>query len=278
MNLQAFLPIVTYPQAPADASIANAVDAAALIGAGLRALAVNGDIPDVSNALSKYLLDTPQLIRDAEAQSRAQGDRLIALVKERAAAAGVAVSTGQVSAPIAALGDVAAVHARYHDIAIIPLEADNETDKLTAEAVVFGSGRPTLLLPGTLNARRFDHVAIAWDGSRVAARAVADARIFLDRCSLISVFTVYDEKPMKEDDEAERLATALRAVGLPAEPVALSVGDYPIGEVLQHAAIERDAGLLVMGGYGHSRLRDFVLGGATAGVLSELRLPVLLSH
>ena len=68
------------------------------------------------------------------------------------------------------------------------------------------------------------------------------------------------------------------AAGLPAEPVALSVGDYPIGEALQHAAVERDAGLLVMGGYGHSRLRDFVLGGATAGVLSDLRLPVLLSH
>ena len=78
--------------------------------------------------------------------------------------------------------------------------------------------------------------------------------------------------------ETQRLADALRKRGLVAEGFAIEARDCSIGESLQVGAIEHGARLLVMGGYGHSRMRDFVLGGATEGVLNDLRLPVLLSH
>lgn len=278
MKTQAFLPIATYPEAIGEATLGNAVDIAAAIGASLRVVAIKADIPDVSNALSKFLLDTPQLIRDAETKSRVEGDRLARVVKDKAAAIGVEVSAGSVTAPIAALADVAAVHARYLDLSLVPVEPGNETSRMMAEVVVFGSGRPVLLVPDKLNPSTFDHVAIAWDGSRAAARAVADARAFLERAKRISVLTVYDEKPIKEKDAGERLAVALRESGLPAQAVVLDAQDCPIAETLQLGALEHSANLLVMGGYGHSRLRDFVLGGATAGVLADLRLPILLSH
>ncbi len=93
---------------------------------------------------------------------------------------------------------------------------------MTAEAVVFGSGRPTILLPELSEVVTLDHVAIAWDGSRVAARAVADAGFLLRRVSRISVITVLDEKPLAENDAGERLAGMLRERGLNAQSVSIN--------------------------------------------------------
>ena len=278
MKLQAFVPFATYPEANSDALAAHAVAVAAGIGAAIRAVAVNADVPDLSNALSKMLLDTPELIRQAETASRRRGQHLLALAKEKANPAGIEVSTAVLNAPIAAMGEAAAVHARYCDLSLVGWEAGNVTSRTIAEAVVFGSGRPAILLPELWEPSSFDHVAIAWDGSRVAARAVADARLFLERAAQISVLTVVDEKPLKEKAAGERLAAALRERGLNAEAVEIMAQDCPIAETLQQTAIEKGGQLLVMGGYGHSRLRDFVLGGATQGVLADLLMPVLLSH
>lgn len=278
MKLQAFLPLVTYPDANADVVAIHAVALAAQIGAGIHALAINVDIPDISNALSKLLLDTPEMIRQAETASRRRGEHLLGVVKEKASVAGVDAVTGVVTAPPVGLGDAAATHARYFDLSLIGWEAGNATSRMTAEAVIFGSGRPAILLPKTTDIAEIDHVAVAWDGSRVAARAVADARLFLERAARISVITVLDEKPLKEKDTGERLANELLKRGFNAEAVPTEAEDRPIDETLQQAAIDKGCQLLVMGGYGHSRIRDFVLGGATEGVLTELRMPILLSH
>jgi nucleotide-binding universal stress UspA family protein len=120
-------------------------------------------------------------------------------------------------------------------------------------------------------------IAIAWDGSRAAARAVADASALIGRAARISVLSVTDDKPMWEAG-ARRLADSLRDRGLDAEAIVCKRGGRPIGETLQDRAVELGAGLLVMGGYGHSRLREFVLGGATQGVLDAPRIPILMSH
>jgi nucleotide-binding universal stress UspA family protein len=94
----------------------------------------------------------------------------------------------------------------------------------------------------------------------------------------VSVLSVTDEKPFEHDDACERLAVVLRDRGIAAEGHALRAEDCPIGVTLQERAIELGAQLLAMGGYGHSLVREFVLGGATKDVLNDLRLPVLLSH
>jgi len=84
---------------------------------------------------------------------------------------------------------------------------------MTAENVLFGSGRPAVLLPELSSVETPDRLAIAWDGSRAAARGVADARPFLERASAITVLTIVGEKPLKEGDAGERLADALRRRG-----------------------------------------------------------------
>jgi nucleotide-binding universal stress UspA family protein len=175
LKTQAFVPLVTHPEANSDAFGAHATAAAAILGAGIHALAVNASIPKVSNALSRMLLDTPELIRQAETASRERGNQLLAVLKEQAAATGVDFTGEAMSAPLPLMTEVAADHARYYDLSLVGWEAGNSTAQATAEAVVFGSGRPTILLPELVDVSSFDHIAIAWDGSRVAARAVADA-------------------------------------------------------------------------------------------------------
>ena len=92
------------------------------------------------------------------------------------------------------------------------------------------------------------------------------------------MFTVVDEKPLDDETIAERLAASLGRRGIAADAVSVLAEDAPIGISLQEHALKHGAELLVMGAYGHSAVRDFILGGATEDVLDDLRLPVLFSH
>lgn len=278
MKLKTFLPLVTYPDPASEVSIANAVSVSGLLDAELNALALVVDIPQVSNALSRALLNLPEMIKDATKRSEQAGAELLSLARSKAEAAGLAVQTSTARGQPALIGEVAADQARYLDFALVGLEPENAATRAAAEAVIFGSGKPTMLMPAARSVESLGHVAIAWDGSRVAARAVADARSILERASAVTVITVTDEKPLKEKDAGQRLADNLGSGGLKAEFASIRAERGPIGATLQRHALETGADLLVMGGYGHSRLRDFVLGGATEGVLSDLKLPVLLSH
>lgn len=123
-----------------------------------------------------------------------------------------------------------------------------------------------------------DHIAIAWDESRVAARALGYALSLLPEGGRVSVLTVRDEKPLSGPDIAALLATSLGRRGIEARSLLIDRGDRTIAEALQDTALAEGAQVLAMGGFGHSRMRDFVLGGATCGVLADARLPVLLVH
>ncbi len=278
MKLMATLCLATYPDANSPAIAANSVAVVKQLDATLHAIAINVDIPDVSNALSRYLLDLPSKIREVEATSRKHGKTLLEAVAKEASQGAVALTTQEIAAAPALMGDVAANQCRYFDLCLVGLAPDNPAARMIAEAILFGAGRPTLLLPDAMDVGALDHVVIAWDGSRVAARAVADARPFLERASRVTIVSATDEKPLPGKDIGERLAEGLRMRGLTADAASIQAGDRSIGTALQEHALKIGGNLLVMGGYGHSRVRDFVLGGATEGVLADLRLPVLLSH
>lgn len=278
MKLMATLCLATYPDANSPAIAANSVAVVKQLDATLHAIAINVDVPDVSNALSRYLLDLPSKIREVEATSRKHGKTLLEAVAKEASQGAVALTTQEIAAAPALMGDVAANQCRYFDLCLVGLAPDNPAARMIAEAILFGAGRPTLLLPDAMGVGALDHVVIAWDGSRVAARAVADARPFLERASRVTIVSATDEKPLPGKDIGERLAEGLRMRGLTADAASIQAGDRSIGVALQEHALKIGGSLLVMGGYGHSRVRDFVLGGATEGVLADLRLPVLLSH
>lgn len=280
MKLQLLVPLITY-QAQADNS-AKLTDSIASVAtrldADIQALVLVPEFPPVSSALGNLLLDVPSMVREVKASSRARAKALLQTIEQAFAAKRLQVRTAETECYPAEFGAIASVHARYHDLAVLDVGASESAPGI-AEAIIFGSGKPTLLISDKVDVTKLDHVMIAWDETRAAARAVADAGIFLERAAKVTIVTVTEEKTLPNDNPNVRLAEYFSRRGIAAQ--ALSVGGgllTPIEQLLQGKAKEIGAGLLVMGGFGHSRMRDFVLGGATNGVLKNLQMPVLLSH
>ncbi|BBK44307.1 hypothetical protein STVA_43270 [Allostella vacuolata] len=276
MTLQAFVPMITYPDAVPDRMPRHVVHLASHVGAGLEVLVFQPDIPKLSSPLGTLLIDMPAIAHETRVRCQQRARDVADALRQEAGLRGVEVHCADAEVLPAMFGEVAAEAARYCDLSLVAWAPDNAAIAGLAEAVVFGSGRPAVLVPDV--GADPAHVVIAWDGSRVAARAVADAAPFLDRATRVTVVSVTDEKALPEPDAARRLADRLVRRGVPAAAETIAGGGRAIGAALQACAIDRGAGLLVMGGYGHSRLRDFVLGGATRGILADLRLPVLMSH
>lgn len=273
----AYMPLATYPEAIADEAIRSAAALSGPLGCALSVRAFAVTLPRRSSGLGDLLIDIPALVHCTEEKSKAECHRLEDLVRG-VAPLNVNVHCATRKVAWGAVPDDAAEEARYFDLTLLPWSGATVAAQEMAQAVVFGSGRPAILVPSSTPAASLDHIAIAWDGSRVAARALGDALPLLAEGGLISIVTVRDEKPLSGANLADALASALETRGFNATPVETALGKRTIAEALQDIAMSNGAQLLAMGGFGHSRLRDFVLGGATKGILNQLRLPTLLSH
>lgn len=277
MTAQYFLPLSTYPDSSSGLIISNAVTFARYYSAHLRACALTVAIPHIPNAWSSLLLDTPKMIEHAETLSRDRAETLIAAATNLAANAKVELSCRTVQTTLPQLHETSATEARFFDLAILECVADVPDTRIVAESVIFGSGRPAVIFPSKTLAGPIDHLVIAWDGSRAAARAVNDANPFIHKAKRVSVLSLTGEKPLWEPSGAH-LAELLVSSGVNAGATVARFTSSSIGQSIQQTALELSADMLVMGGFGHSRLRNFVLGGATDGVLHEPLLPVLMSH
>ena len=181
------------------------------------------------------------------------------------------------------LGRVAAVHARYADLTVLtrPSPADGDLLEEVIEGVLFHSGRPVLIVPpdwkGAAIGKR---VAIAWDASREATRAVADASALMDRADAVAILTV-DAKPRMfghGDAPGQNIAAHLSRRGLPVEVRNADSMGRDVGATILAEAQSFNADLLVLGAYGHSRLRERVFGGATRDMLRQSVIPMLMAH
>jgi nucleotide-binding universal stress UspA family protein len=170
-----------------------------------------------------------------------------------------------------------AEYARLRDLTIVPVP--ESYDQWYAEAIIFGSGRPTLVLPeSTLGPFELNIVIVAWDFSRAAARAVADAIPMLERAKTVRIVTVTNDKVIDSKHSSEELAKNLSRHGIDVVVDRVDAAGRSIGNVLKREVADYNADLLVMGAYGHSRFSEFVLGGATKSMLSKPPLPILFSH
>ncbi len=182
------------------------------------------------------------------------------------------------------LGRVAAVHARYADVAILtrPSEgAGAELREEIVEGVLFHSGRPALIAPPGWKGKEIGkRVVVAWDASREATRALAEAKSILATAEQVTVLTV-DAKPKMfghGDQPGANIAAHLSRRGLPAEVRNVdSMGRTASLAILEEAKTLQ-ADLVVMGGYAHSRLRELVFGGATRELLRAATVPLLMAH
>lgn len=276
-NRIAYLPLNTYPEAVPDPAILAAVGLAASLKCGLHVSTFALDVPPTASPIGGFLINVEGMARAAEERSKAECARLQTLIKG-AARPELTVSITNHTVMMGAALEAATTEARTYDLALLPWSADTLSAQDMAQSLVFGAGVPVILVPPSTKAASVDHVAIAWDGGRVAARALCDALPLLSAGGRVSVVTVQDEKSLGASGIAQTLATALERRGYSAKAVNITLDGRPIAKALQEAALAEGAQLLAMGGFGHSRLRDFILGGATKGVFADLRLPVLLSH
>lgn len=234
-------------------------------------------IEPLSNWLANQLLDVDGMIIGENQKSAANRDTLF----QRFAALVPADRQGR-SMVIDCPGMVTpwqlAIRARAHDLTIVPYYGHRET-MTVAEGLAFESGRPVLLLPKPVQPEaKIERIALAWDGSRVAARAVADAMPLLSQASTVAVVQVSGEKELPSSASLADITRHLSLHGIAATPIQVPVDGGDTAATLQ-GFCERDGyDLLVMGAFGHSRVRQFVLGGVTRSVLSEPRLPILISH
>jgi nucleotide-binding universal stress UspA family protein len=169
-------------------------------------------------------------------------------------------------------------YARAADLLVIGRPSDvEETSFETLEAALLNAGRPILIPAATPIAGPPDTVVIAWKSTQEAARAVTAAMPFLSIAQHIEIITVVEDESGSEEAGAARLTANLRWHGFPVSLRHLQPDVNGAAETLLTAARERSA-LLVMGGYGHSRLREWIFGGFTRRVLRGAEVPVLIAH
>ncbi len=168
-------------------------------------------------------------------------------------------------------------YGRAADLVVIGRPGKDEGVSLeTIEGALVDSGRPLLLPPATSVASLPETIVIAWKPTPEAARAVTAALPFLQIAKQIVIMTVAEDQHAPEE-EAERLMAGLRWHGVPVSVRHLQPDGHSAADALLAAAREH-AALLVMGGYGHSRLREWIFGGFTLSVLRSAEVPVLMAH
>jgi nucleotide-binding universal stress UspA family protein len=272
------LTLTSYPD-PTPASVAeDAVAIAATFGAHLAAVACEVHVEVPGHFLSGSTANIPEIIAGETQKSRNSAKAMLALFDAAAEKSGIPHETQLEKCPTFAVPDLLVDYARLRDLTIVPVP--ESYDQWYAEAVIFGSGRPVLVLPEAPRARPFElgTVAVAWDFSRAAARAISDAMPLLEKARKVRVVTVTNEKKLDNKHSAEALAKNLARHGIDVVLDKVDANGRRIGEVLEAYTVSHQVDVLVMGAYGHARWREFILGGATKSLLSKPPLPILFSH
>ena len=225
---------------------------------------------------------TPELVELQMRTLNEATDKVQELFRRRAETPGI---TTEWRAREGEAGEVATLHARYADLAIVG-QVDPDADELGStgdlpERIVLGAGRPILVVPyvGTFKTVG-ERVLVAWNAGREATRAVNDALPLLQAASRVTVLAINPHGGLHGHGQVPGADIALHLArhGVRAEASSINSDDVDVGALLLSQAADLDADLIVMGAYGQSRLRELVLGGATRATLRTMTVPVFMSH
>jgi nucleotide-binding universal stress UspA family protein len=223
----------------------------------------------------------PRELASAERARNEQAARTAVTNFDRSArGAGLSVASHVLSASVADAADAFGKLARRFDLSVVgQSETERTARNMIIEAALFDSGRPVLVVPYIQREGfKLDCVMVCWDGSRSAARAVGDALPLLGRAKKVEIVLVSNEPAKSDEIPGADIAHHLARHGLEVELQRIVSAEVDVTNVILSHAADIASDLLVMGGYGHSRLREFVLGGVTRGILASMTLPALISH
>ena len=186
-----------------------------------------------------------------------------------------------ITATLSEAADLFGQMARRFDLAVVG-QADPDApgpQDLVIETALFHSGRPVLVVPYIQRTNlNLERVLVCWDGSRNAARAIGDALPLLTRAKAVDVLVVATERVSGDELPGADIARHLARHGCAVDLKRIVSNDVDVANLILSHAADSAADLIVMGGYGHSRLREFILGGVTRGILSSMTVPALMAH
>lgn len=261
-----------------DAAANYAVSLASIFKAHLVGVAFVYD-PKVS---ANLIVGIPaELIEAQRAATKHLANEAVARFEELAKQAGVMTESQMIDVAPGHVGDTFGRIARSFDLSVIrqaePNKAEQEVPII--EGALFESGRPVIVVPYVqTQGAKFNCVMVGWDGSRAAARAIGDAMPVLERAKMIEVFTVVAGPTKNTELPGIDIGQHLSRHGLKVEVKRIPAEGINVPEAILSHAADISADFMVMGGYGHSRLREYVLGGATRGILASMTLPTLMSN
>jgi nucleotide-binding universal stress UspA family protein len=233
---------------------------------------------DAARIPTYALAEAGPVVREIEARRRKEAASAAEAEFRRAEGAGARKAEWRVSAHDA----FAAVRlsARYADLVILGQpEPEQVAARAFAEEVLLSAGRPVLFVPYAGRFRDIGkRVLVAWNASREAARAVSDALPILAQAQSVEIVAFYPDDADHGEIAGADIALFLARHGVKAVAARQCAPDIDVGSQILSRVADSNADLLVMGGYGHSRLRELALGGATRTVLDSMTLPVLMAH
>jgi nucleotide-binding universal stress UspA family protein len=261
-----------------DAAAQFAISIAAKFEAHIAGIAFAYDpliTPTVIDGLSATWVDAQR------AENRAAAQQAVDRFEAAANREGLSAEHRIVEANLGLAATLFGRVARCFDLAVVG-QTDPEQalpDDLLIEAVLFESGRPAVVVPYIQrDGLKLNHVLVCWDGSHNAARAIADSLPLLVRGKKVQIVMVASGDAKTDELPGADLGKHLARHGLNVEVKRLVAAQVDVSNVILSHAADCGADFIVMGGYGHSRLREFVLGGATRGILQSMTVPVLMAH
>jgi nucleotide-binding universal stress UspA family protein len=172
--------------------------------------------------------------------------------------------------------------ARRFDLSVfMQSEPDGVDNDDMIEASLFESGRPLIVVPYIQKeGLKLDHVVCCWDGSRAAARAINDGLPLLVKATTVDLLIVLNEKTNTAPNEIRgaEMAKHLARHDVKVQIVAVPAADIDVADAILSYVADISGTLIVMGGYGHAKLREVILGGVTRDMLKSMTVPVFMSH
>ena len=223
----------------------------------------------------------PEFIESQRVESDKKARAAVSRFEQAAKRAGISAETSILSASISGAADKLGRLGRRFDLVVVGQANSDKAmpDEVVDEGVLFESGRPVIFVPFIQKAGlKLDRVMVCWDGSRAAARAIADSMPFLRKAKQVEVVIISDKPGKRDEVPGADLGQHLARHGLKVDVKRITSPDIDVPSTMLSYAADSSADMIVMGGYGHSRLREFVLGGATRGLLEAMTVPVLMSH
>ena len=275
------LALTSYPEPTPVSAVDEAIAFTVALGARISAIACEVKMRVPGSPLGTAFLNIPAMAAAEAKKSSTNAEKILVAFQDAAEKHGVFQERILERCLTSEVSELLVEYARLRDVTILPVPEGDYVEQGHAESIIFGSGRPTLLIPHArkrAGAFALDTVVVAWDFSRPASRAIADALPILEKTKRVCVVTVTNEKVIDAKRSGAELAKHLARHGINVALEAIDAAGRTIGDVLESYVNSHDADLLVMGAYGHSRIRDFILGGATKSMLSRPPFPIFLSH